>query len=173
MAMKMTSVFVILSAILSVASIASALKSDFRPCTKKDYPVIIKDVLIDPEPVVSGDLVTFTVPAVATEELSEGTIVVTVSLYGFKVHTERDDLCGKTNCPIKGDFNLKSAQELPPFTPPGQYKLKFQVLDKNGNEQACASVGFAIVWRSSNQKAVVDVGTAADLIEYNPEVETM
>ncbi|KAL3677208.1 hypothetical protein R1sor_027156 [Riccia sorocarpa] len=170
----MNSVYLIIGAILSSVCIASALKSNFSPCvSSKEYPVTIKDVVINPEPVVSGDLVTFTVPAYASTELTGGTVVVTVSFYGIKVHTEKDNLCGKTECPIKGDFNLESSQELPPFTPPGPYKLKFQVLDANGKEQACASVGFAIVWKSSHQKAVVDVGTAADLIEYNPEVETV
>ncbi|BBN18818.1 hypothetical protein MPTK1_8g05740 [Marchantia polymorpha subsp. ruderalis] len=167
MAVSMTSmnlVTLILGAVLLAAGAASAVGSDFRPCDSKNYPVTIKDVVIDPEPVVSGDLVTFTIPAYASEELKGGTVVVTVSLYGFKVHTERDDLCGKTECPIKGDFSLSSSQALPVFTPPGQYKLKFQVLDLNGKEQACASVGFAIVWKSSRD------ATVADMIEEHPSV---
>ncbi|BBN03768.1 hypothetical protein MPTK1_2g26240 [Marchantia polymorpha subsp. ruderalis] len=145
-----TSVFLLLCTIVVGLSSASHVHGDFRPCSAwRKYPITIKDVVINPEPVVSGDLVTFTVPAFTNLELQGGTVVVTVSLYGFKVHTEKDDICEKTACPVKGDFALSSSQELPPFTPPGLYKLKFQVLDNDGIEQACASVGFSIVWRPS------------------------
>ncbi|KAL3698559.1 hypothetical protein R1sor_012635 [Riccia sorocarpa] len=133
----------------------SPLNSDFRPCSSwRKYPITIKDVLIDPDPVVSGDPVTFTVPATSNHELQGGTVIISVSLYGFKVHSERDDLCSKTQCPIKGDFELSSSQELPPLTPPGRYKVKFQVLDPDGIEQACATVGFTIIWRPPMAKSV-------------------
>ncbi|CAM6091308.1 unnamed protein product [Calypogeia fissa] len=133
--------------------------SSWSLCASKTYPVKIEDVLISPDPVVAGQWATFTIPAVANEELSGGTVVVTVSFFGIKVHTEKDDLCSKSNCPINGEFTLNSQEFLPQYTPPGSYKLKFQVLDSNGNELTCASIAFSIVW-SSQFEQLADATTA-------------
>jgi hypothetical protein len=123
-------------------------------CASKTYAVQIKDVFISPDPVEAGKLATFTIPAYASEPVDGGTVVVTVSFHGIKIHTEKDDLCSKSSCPITGDFTLNNSEPLPQFTPPGQYKLKFQVLDYAGKELACASITFNIVWKTELDQLV-------------------
>lgn len=135
--------------------------SSWNLCSSKSYAVNIQDVVIKPDPVVAGDLATFTIPAYANEEVDGGTVVVTVSFHGIKVHTEKDDLCSKAACPIKGEFTLNNSEALPSYTPPGSYKLKFQVLDKSGKEMACASVSFSIVWQSELEQ-LIDTTSAVD-----------
>lgn len=43
---------------------------------------------------------------------------MTVLFHGIKVHTEKDDLCAKSSCPINGAFTLNNAEALPSYTPP-------------------------------------------------------
>jgi hypothetical protein len=52
------------------------------------------------------------------EQISGGTVTIQVYYLGVPVHTEKDDLCSKTSCPIlPGEFALRNSEELPDFTP--------------------------------------------------------
>lgn len=109
-------------------------------------------------------------------EIEGGTVVITVYFHNIPVHSERDDLCSKTACPIQpGEFVLKNSEVLPGYTPPvscprvgwnsdvmskmpgfstagnllvmqGAYKIKLQIVDDEGSVLACAYVNFDIVW---------------------------
>ena len=52
------------------------------------------------------------------EQISGGTVTIQVFYLGVPVHTEKDDLCSKTSCPIlPGEFALNNSEGLPDFTP--------------------------------------------------------
>jgi len=155
----------ILLAVLLVASLASlaiaAKPSDWHLCDKHaNYAVVVKNVTISPDPVVSGEDATFIVPAYTEKEITAGEVVVTVSFHGVPVHVERDDICNKAECPIApGDFVLKNTEVLPGFTPPGSYKIKLQFLSPDDEQLACANIDFSIVWSKS---------VAESLDSFNP-----
>ena len=45
-------------------------------------------------------------------------MTIQVFYLGVPVHTEKDDLCSKTSCPIlPGEFALNNSEGLPDFTP--------------------------------------------------------
>eukprot|EP00246_Nothoceros_aenigmaticus_P007113 TRINITY_DN20748_c0_g1_i1.p1 TRINITY_DN20748_c0_g1~~TRINITY_DN20748_c0_g1_i1.p1 ORF type:complete len:179 (+),score=15.83 TRINITY_DN20748_c0_g1_i1:113-649(+) len=122
--------------------------SSWSLCDSKPYPITVKGVTVVPDPVVSGSEANFRVPATTDQEIQGGTVIITVYFHSIPVHSERDDLCAKTKCPIKpGDFVLENSEVLPKITPPGSYKIKLQVVDKSGGVLACAYVNFEIVWR--------------------------
>ena len=50
--------------------------------------------------------------------ISGGSITVQVYYLGVNVHTEKDNLCIRTSCPIApGDFSITNIADLPDFTP--------------------------------------------------------
>lgn len=55
----------------------------------------------------------------AGEAISGGKLVIDVSYFGWKIHSETHDLCTETSCPVSiGDFVISHSQVLPGFTPP-------------------------------------------------------
>ncbi|KAJ0020018.1 hypothetical protein Pint_31668 [Pistacia integerrima] len=74
-----------------------------------------------------------------------GKVVIDVSYFGVHVHQETHDLCEELSCPVaEGDFVLSHTQTLPGFTPPGSYKLKMTMEDKNNQKLSCFSFNFKI-----------------------------
>jgi hypothetical protein len=122
--------------------------STWKLCDKHaKYDVEVKNVTIQPYPAVSGEDVTFIVPAVTNEKINGGTVVITVSFHGVPVHAERNDICSRAECPIApGGFTLENTQPLPRITPPGDYKIKLQFLGEDDDVLACADITFTIVW---------------------------
>lgn len=111
------------------------------------YDVEVKNITIEPYPAVSGEDVTFIVPAIANQEITTAFVVVTVSFHGIPVHVERNDVCSQLKCPIgPGSFTLENTELLPTLTPPGSYKIKLQFLDGDDSILACAEIKFTIVW---------------------------
>mgnify|MGYP000432718595 len=52
------------------------------------------------------------------QPVSGGSITVQVYYLGVNVHTEKDNLCIRTSCPIApGDFSITNIADLPDFTP--------------------------------------------------------
>ncbi|KAH8954135.1 hypothetical protein BDL97_08G064300 [Sphagnum fallax] len=122
--------------------------SNWELCDKSaKYDVEVKNITIEPYPAVSGEDVTFIVPAIANQEITTAFVVVTVSFHGIPVHVERNDICSKLKCPIgPGSFTLENTEPLPRITPPGSYNIKLQFLDGDDSILACAEVKFTIVW---------------------------
>lgn len=131
----------------SLIALANAAASEPTYCDlDTSYPVKVKSVDINPNPVVSGAPATFKISAISEEALSGGKLSIDVFFYGVRVHTESHDLCTKTTCPIEqGSFVLTHSQSLPGFTPPGLYKLKMKLIDADDNQLTCVNIGFKIV----------------------------
>ncbi|KAL6966701.1 hypothetical protein U1Q18_032491 [Sarracenia purpurea var. burkii] len=123
---------------------------DIKYCNKKaNYVVKVDDVDISPDPVVTGEPTTFTIKALTNQALTGGKMVLDVSYFGIKVHSESHSICEKTSCPISsGKFVLSHTQTLPEITPPGSYTLKMKMEDEKGRELTCASFNFQIKLRS-------------------------
>ncbi|KAH9298882.1 hypothetical protein KI387_030564, partial [Taxus chinensis] len=104
----------------------SAICTALHPATGRNphgsedsYRVKVDNLLINPDPVVSGKPATFEISATSEDAISGGRLSVEVFFYGIHVHTESRDLCSKTTCPVKqGSFILTNSQSLPGFTPP-------------------------------------------------------
>eukprot|EP00850_Spirogloea_muscicola_P013595 SM000093S24406 [mRNA] locus=s93:127902:129628:+ [translate_table: standard] len=118
-----------------------------------DDEVTLKDVQMSPDPAVSGESFTFTLPATANVQIDGGKVFVSVFYRGIPVHIERDNLCDKTDCPVpEGDFVFKNSQALPNITPPGPYKVKLVAKDQNDSQLFCTNIQFDIV-RSTRSTA--------------------
>lgn len=126
-------------------SVANATSS-WKPCSlTEDYRVTIRDVKVSPDPVVRGGDATFEIPAVASETINGGTVTVQVYYLGVPVHTEKDDLCIRTSCPVApGDFAINNSEGLPDFTPTGAYRLDMRIQDENGGLLTCLKINFRI-----------------------------
>nr|XP_024385765.1 putative phosphatidylglycerol/phosphatidylinositol transfer protein DDB_G0278295 [Physcomitrium patens]PNR46598.1 hypothetical protein PHYPA_013717 [Physcomitrium patens] len=151
MAQFVKSMGVVLLLVVSLAVVASAAPprpSDWKLCdSHANYDVVLKNVSVSPDPVISGEDVTFIVPAYTKKDITKGSVVVSVSFHGITVHTERSDICSKARCPIPpGEFVLENTEILPGFTPPGSYKIKLQFVDESDKQLACADINFSIVW---------------------------
>ncbi|XP_044476037.1 putative phosphatidylglycerol/phosphatidylinositol transfer protein DDB_G0282179 [Mangifera indica] len=123
---------------------------DVTYCDKKgNYKVKVHGVEIIPDPVVTGQPATFKVSAFSAQAIPGGKVVIDVSYFGVHVHQEDHDLCEELSCPVaEGDFVLSHTQTLPGFTPPGSYKLKMTVEDKNNKMLSCFSFNFKISFGS-------------------------
>lgn len=131
---------------LSPSAPFAAAYSTWKPCSStEDYKVAVKDVKVTPDPVVRGGDATFEIPAVTSETITGGTVTIQVFYLGVPVHTEKDDLCAKTSCPISpGEFSLKNSEGLPEFTPTGSYRLDMRVHDEDGHVLTCLKINFRI-----------------------------
>ncbi|GLJ31244.1 hypothetical protein SUGI_0626510 [Cryptomeria japonica] len=127
---------------------ANAVKPTY--CGSKDtFPVKVDNVVISPNPVVSGKPATFEISAISEDDISGGILSIEVFYYGMHVHSESHDLCSKTSCPVKqGSFVLTNSQSLPGFTPPGSYKLKMKMMDTDNKLLTCIDINFNIVHSS-------------------------
>ncbi|GBG63063.1 hypothetical protein CBR_g36548 [Chara braunii] len=84
-------------------------------------------------------------PIVEDRVISGGFVTVNVYFHGILVHSEKDDLCDKTSCPVQiGDFVFRNKQDLPWFTPPGPYMVKLTAYDRDATLLFCAEVKFRI-----------------------------
>ncbi|XAR60199.1 hypothetical protein NMG60_11033461 [Bertholletia excelsa] len=133
----------LLAACLLLPSIQA---TDIKYCSKKaKYVVKVEDVEISPYPVKTGVPTTFTIKASTDQVISEGHLTLSVSYFGVKVHSETDDICEKTECPVSiGKFVLSHTQTLPAITPPGSYTLKLRMDDAKKHELTCISFNFNI-----------------------------
>jgi len=112
----------------------------------KSFPVKVKSVDIDPNPVVSGKPATFKISATSNKDIPGGKVSIDVFFHGLRVHTESHDLCTKTTCPInQGSFVLTNSQSLPGFTPAGDYKLRMKMMDADDKVLTCVYFNFKIV----------------------------
>ncbi|KAK9279008.1 hypothetical protein L1049_012683 [Liquidambar formosana] len=139
-----------------------AKAKDVKYCDKKgNYAVKVQGIEISPDPVVTGKPATFNISASTGETISGGKLIIEVSYFGVRVHTENHDLCEESSCPISvGNFVLSHAQTLPGFTPPvfhmtdstsfiqGKYTLKMKMEDENGHQLTCITFNFNIGFRS-------------------------
>ncbi|KAG0586263.1 hypothetical protein KC19_2G076900 [Ceratodon purpureus] len=141
----------LLVASLAVLATAAPKPSDWHVCDRHaNYDILVKNVTINPDPVVSGEEMTFMVPAYTAKEITGGSVIVSVSFHGVTVHTERNDICEKAACPIApGEFVLKNTEVLPGITPPGSYRIKLQFVGEEGEQLACANINFSIIWSAS------------------------
>ncbi|KAJ7536368.1 hypothetical protein O6H91_12G066200 [Diphasiastrum complanatum] len=141
--------------------------SSWTPCDPNGhYKVIVKDVNVIPDPVVAGSPATFEIPAYTSQNIAGGKVVITVFYRGFPVHTELDDLCGKTSCPIEaGDFIIRDSQVLPGYTPPGPYKIKLLVLGSYFDMLACTNIDFNIVASTGTTQENADIGLPSGIMQ--------
>uniref|UniRef100_A0A0C9RPN7 TSA: Wollemia nobilis Ref_Wollemi_Transcript_28759_990 transcribed RNA sequence n=1 Tax=Wollemia nobilis TaxID=56998 RepID=A0A0C9RPN7_9CONI len=135
------------ASIISATVNAADVSTSTSYCgSEESYPVKVKSVDIDPNPVVSGKPATFKISATSQNAISGGKLTIEVIFYGIRVHTESHDLCAKTTCPIdEGNFILTNSQSLPVFTPPGSYRLRMKMTDTDNKLLTCIYINFSIV----------------------------
>uniref|UniRef100_A0A1J3H0D6 Putative phosphatidylglycerol/phosphatidylinositol transfer protein n=1 Tax=Noccaea caerulescens TaxID=107243 RepID=A0A1J3H0D6_NOCCA len=140
-----------ISCFLFVSTIVRAT-TDVHYCDKnEEYEVKVQGVDILPYPISRGEQTTFSISANNTDDaISSGKLVIEVSYFGWRIHSETDDLCEKTKCPVAiGDFLVSHSQVLPIFTPPGTYSLKMKMLDGQKKELTCIKFSFDVGFGSS------------------------
>ncbi|KAH7300550.1 hypothetical protein KP509_24G067400 [Ceratopteris richardii] len=131
---------------LSLLAIGVKASSSWSLCSStEDYRVAVKDVSINPDPVIRGNDALFDIPAVAKETIEGGTVSLQVYYLGMRVHSEQDDLCVRTTCPISpGEFSIQSKEALPSYTPPGAYRLDMRIHNLDGDLLSCLKINFRI-----------------------------
>ncbi|KAL3830169.1 hypothetical protein ACJIZ3_018971 [Penstemon smallii] len=137
---------VVLFALCLLAPLIAAKSTGFQPCNKKaDYTVKVTGLDIDPSPISRGKKTTFEIAASTNKAISGGKLKIEVSYFGFHIHTEDQNLCEQTGCPVSvGDFLVSHSQELPGITPPGNYNLKMTMLDADNKQLTCITFDFSI-----------------------------
>ncbi|KAL8517561.1 hypothetical protein ACS0TY_015716 [Phlomoides rotata] len=136
----------------------SAKSTEVKYCKKKNYPVQVTGLDIDPYPISKGKNTTFKISASTDEAISDGKLKIDVTYIWFHVRTEEHDLCKKTACPIPvGDFVVSHSQELPGYTPPGSYSLEMRMLDGNKNELTCITFDFSIGFIADENLNLADI----------------
>ncbi|XP_074268108.1 uncharacterized protein LOC141591617 [Silene latifolia] len=125
----------------------SILAKPIRYCDKKGhYDVKVKGVVMNPDPVVSGEKAEFKISASSGKSISGGKVSINVYFLGIFVHSEKIDLCKETPCPVgPGDFVLSHFQTLPGITPAGSYSLKMSIADDDNHLLTCIRFNFKIV----------------------------
>ncbi|GMJ10632.1 hypothetical protein like AT3G11780 [Hibiscus trionum] len=124
---------------------------DVSYCDKQaEYDVKVEGVEISPNPIARGKPATFSIAATTGSAINGGKLVIEVSYFGWRIHSETHDLCDETSCPVStGDFVVSHSQVLPGFTPPGSYSLKMKMFDANKHELTCIGFDFSIGFASS------------------------
>jgi hypothetical protein len=118
-------------------------------CDTDVVPFVPDQVSLTPDPPVIGSQVLFNIQGNAVHDVQSGTIDISVTFAGTEIYTEQDDLCSKTNCPIKtGPLNIKYVQDLPPIAPPGEYDVKVVAKSTQGEELMCVVVHFEMIFPS-------------------------
>eukprot|EP00250_Pteridium_aquilinum_P009287 c18570_g1_i1 orf=191-745(-) len=131
---------------LSLLMSSADANSSWKPCSStEDYRVSVTDVKVNPDPVIRGSDALFEIPAVAKETIEGGRVTIQVYYLGVPVHTEENDLCTRTSCPIApGEFSISSAEGLPSFTPTGSYRLDMRIQNTDGDLLTCLKINFRI-----------------------------
>ncbi|CAI9097569.1 OLC1v1034031C1 [Oldenlandia corymbosa var. corymbosa] len=132
---------------------SSARSTSVKYCSKKDYPVKVSSVDINPYPVQRGKEAKFSISASTDQPISGGKLLIDVSYFGLHIHNENHDLCDETTCPVvKGDFVIAHSQVLPGYTPPGSYTLRMTLSDGK-NQLTCINFDFSIGFATSDAVA--------------------
>nr|ADD52196.1 putative ML domain protein [Catharanthus roseus] len=133
----------------------SARSTTVTYCDKhSDYDVKVSGVKITPNPVRGGEPATFSIAASTDKPISGGKLVIDVYYFGVHVRSETHDICSETSCPIlSGDFVVSHSQNLPGFTPPGNYRLRMRMEDVKNQELTCISFNFRIALGESDSVA--------------------
>eukprot|EP00244_Chara_vulgaris_P005397 TRINITY_DN2131_c0_g1_i1.p1 TRINITY_DN2131_c0_g1~~TRINITY_DN2131_c0_g1_i1.p1 ORF type:complete len:161 (-),score=20.45 TRINITY_DN2131_c0_g1_i1:745-1227(-) len=134
---------------LSSTTAQMAMAATWLPCGEDGVPVTVKGVVMTPDPPVRGSGFAFDLPASSNREIAGGFVNVYVYFHGILVHSEKDDLCDKTSCPVHvGDFVFRNKQDLPWFTPPGPYMVRLMAYDEDRESLFCAEIKFRIRFRA-------------------------
>ena len=152
----MASVRIVASLLLSLCLLWPLTQAiDIRYCNKKAYAVKVSGVDISPYPVSRGVSTTFAISASSGDAITGGKMTIDVSYFGFHIHSESQDLCEKTSCPIPaGDFVLSHEQVLPGFTPPGTYTLTMKMVDGDNHQLTCITFDFSIWFGEAEPEAI-------------------
>ncbi|XP_031116355.1 putative phosphatidylglycerol/phosphatidylinositol transfer protein DDB_G0278295 [Ipomoea triloba] len=123
----------------------SAASTDVKYCSETNYAMKVTGADITPFPVKRGDNVTFTITAATDNGILGGKLVINGLYYGINIYDETYDICAKTSCPIStGYFVLSHTQNLPPYSPTGDFSLKMTILDEEDNELTCFAFDFTV-----------------------------
>jgi len=106
----------------------------------------IGDVQITPDPPKKGQNLTVAFKGILDEDVSAGTIDITVKYSVITLLSKTENLCtfdpAEVKCPIpKGNFGLKVSELIPGDAPPGSYTGKAIIKDQSKAEIACITFG--------------------------------
>ena len=87
----------------------------------------------------------FSISGLFSKEITSGLITAKVYKGPFKLLTQNDQLCEKTECPLSGEQTIKSYIEPPAGTPAMTYKLIVDISDQDGQRAGCFQVPMKLV----------------------------
>lgn len=109
----------------------------------------VHHVSLKPAQISRGTTAFFSIGATsrAGDVIEDGAIYMSVSLAGVPVHSEKDELCSKSRCPIepKTAFQINYTRHFPLYTPPGSYEMKLQGV-QGGQMLFCLNIKFRVTF---------------------------
>lgn len=105
----------------------------------------LDNVLVEPSPPRHGQPMTLQIEGTSQVTVEGATLKIEVFWYKFHVHSETQDICVATSCPLQpGSFQIKHEHDFPSSAPPGQYTMK--VTANRGSAQLfCVEVHLGFV----------------------------
>uniref|UniRef100_A0ACD5VM72 Uncharacterized protein n=1 Tax=Avena sativa TaxID=4498 RepID=A0ACD5VM72_AVESA len=134
------------SCILLVLIPSASSLIPFEYCDKgKDYPVKVSGVKMMPDVVIGGDPNFFTIYASTDKTIiNGGKLVSSITCGSFDVHSEAEDMCTLTSCPVTADFQVSHQLDMPSTDPNGVYTIRFEMLGEKDEELSCISLSYVL-----------------------------
>eukprot|EP00835_Amoeboradix_gromovi_P001849 NODE_93_length_21581_cov_0.291919.p12 type:complete len:128 gc:universal NODE_93_length_21581_cov_0.291919:15270-14887(-) len=120
---------------LALASIASCSSKGTFEIESLDFDDVIKPN-VPASVVAAGNF---------HKQITAGTIKVSVKYRGFGVAEKNEDICTFLPCPIYGPNIAKKEFNLPGIAPGGDYSIKLEAKDQDGELVFCFAGGFKFV----------------------------
>lgn len=116
-------------------------------CDSSEQQILdLKSIIVDPNPPLRGENLTFTAEGVLSKDIEEGAYVEVDVRYGFiKLVHQTFDLCEEISkvdltCPIlKGKQVIRKEVEIPAEVPPGRYFVNARAYTKDDEFITCLS----------------------------------
>ncbi|GAM27024.1 hypothetical protein SAMD00019534_101990, partial [Acytostelium subglobosum LB1] len=145
---KMKLIGTVLFLLVVLTSAHSIYGDIWTSCGSSSDHFAIDTVLIVPDPPVKGQVVNITASGTLNEQITDGTVHITLK-YGFiTILNQNEPLCNADNplpCPIAaGSYTRSFATMIPSTVPSGKYSANVVINDQNGQEVACINVALQL-----------------------------
>lgn len=120
----------------------------WQPCDDlpADQTFAVHHVSISPDPVSKSQPMRLVIEAATPVDVDNGKMEVSVLVFGWKVYTTTEELCGSTACPLRrGDkFSIANSHSLPSIAPAGSYHMQARAKGPAGQELMCIDLHFQV-----------------------------
>eukprot|EP00744_Colponema_vietnamica_P024304 GILI01035443.1.p2 GENE.GILI01035443.1~~GILI01035443.1.p2 ORF type:complete len:143 (+),score=36.02 GILI01035443.1:90-518(+) len=135
--------------ILALFACSAWAQAQVKVCSQAGDYGQIQNVSLAPNPPVKGQQVSINLSVKPTQQITGGTVDISVKYAGIKLHDEKQDLCSHmsgASCPVAPGttFAFAYSVSIPSFAPGGNYAVTLTTTDSNGAEVDCVELDFTL-----------------------------